>query len=75
MGEDLNKETKIGFKKGQMYSLFAHDGIKFIKVVFMFNDYQSILKNLHKGSKFSLSKGLYVSRLDAQYSVLVDSID
>lgn len=32
------KEMKIGPKKGQMYQLCGHDGIRFLKIVLMFKE-------------------------------------
>ena len=36
MVDDEPKEQKIGPKKGQMYSLIANDGVRFVKLVLLF---------------------------------------
>ena len=70
-----SKELKIGPKKGQMYQLLCHDGIRFVKVVFLFTDYKQFLSRLFKANKFQLKEGLFVSHIDMQHTILVDSID
>jgi len=34
--DDEPKEQKIGPKKGQMYQIVAHDGVRFVKLVLLF---------------------------------------
>ena len=68
------KEEKIGPKKGNMYQLLCHDGIRFVKLVLLFSDHKQFLSKLYKANKFMVDPGLYVSKLDLQFTVLVDSM-
>lgn len=43
MTDDEPKDQKIGPKKGQMYQLIAHDGVRFVKLVLLFNQQASFV--------------------------------
>ena len=75
LGDLEQKEMKIGPKKGQTYSMVAHDGVRFIKLVLLFKDQKSIVGGINEKNKFILGSGVYVSRTGGQTSFLVDSSD
>ena len=75
LGDLEPKEVKIGPKKGQMYQLIGHDGVRFIKLVLMFKEQVPIVSKINESNKFMLSSGIFVSRADGQTSLLVDRAD
>ena len=75
LGDLEPKEMKIGPKKGQMYQLIAHDGVRVVKLILMFKECVPIVSKIHEMNKFSLESGVYVSHADGQLSLLVDRAD
>ena len=66
---------KIGPKKGQMYQLIGHDGVRFIKLILLFKEQTPIVGKINEVNKFMLAAGIYVSRADGQTSFLIDRPD
>ena len=56
-----------------MYQLIGHDGVRFLKLVFLFKECIPIVSKINEANKFMLSPGIYVSRQDMQTSFLVDN--
>ena len=63
---------KIGPKKGQMFSMIAHDGVRFLKLVLLFKDTKSLIAKINESNKFILSAGIYVSKGDGATQFLID---
>ena len=58
-----------------MYQLIGHDGVRFIKLVFLFKDCIQIVSKINENNKFMLTAGIFVSRNDGQTSFLIDRAD
>ena len=58
-----------------MYQLIGHDGVRFIKLVFLFKECIPIVSKINEANKFMLAAGIFVSRYDGQTSFLVDRAD
>ena len=70
--DDGEKEMKIGPKKGQMFSMIAHDGVRFLKLVLLFKDTKSLIAKINESNKFILSAGIYVTKGDGATQFLID---
>ena len=73
--DDGEKEMKIGPKKGQMFSMIAHDGVRFLKLVLMFKDTKSVISKINEVNKVILTPGIYVTKGDAAAQFLIDDPD
>lgn len=58
-----------------MYQLIAHDGVRFIKLVLLFNSQASFVGKLFETNKFFLKKGVFISRPDGALTFLIDSLE
>ena len=70
--DDGEKEMKIGPKKGQMFSMIAHDGVRFLKLVLMFKDTKSVISKINEVNKVILTPGIYVTKGDGATQFLID---
>ena len=50
--EDDDREQKIGPKKGQMYQIIGHDGVRFVKLVLLFKDLKNLVGKVNEVNKF-----------------------
>jgi hypothetical protein len=70
--EDDDKEQKIGPKKGQMYQLIGHDGVRFLKIVLLFKDLKNLVGKIHEVNKYMLTAGVFVSQGEGSNTFLID---
>ena len=75
MIDDEPKEQKIGPKKGQMYQMMGHDGVRFIKLVLLFPNQASLVSKMFDSNKFVLTKGTYFTRAESTITFLIDNAD
>jgi len=75
-GSEKIKATGTGTKRDHTFSLIAHDGVRFIKLVLLMPNQSSIVKDLHERNKFLLKSG-YVDNTTERGSIviLVDGMD
>jgi len=73
--DDEPKEQKIGPKKGQMYELIGHDGVRFLKIVLLYKDHGALVRRITETNKFVLKAGTFFSSVDSQTTFLVDTSD
>ncbi len=73
--EDDDKDQKIGPKKGQMYQLVGHDGIRFLKITLLFKDIKNLVGKIHECNKYMLAAGVYISQNDGGNTFLIDYED
>lgn len=73
--EDEDKDQKIGPKKGQMYQLIAHDGVRFLKIVLLFKDLKNLVGKIHESNKYLLTAGVFVGQGDGSNTFLLDYED
>ena len=75
-GQEKIKLTKTGTKRDHTFSLIAHDGVRFIKLVLLMPNQSSIMKNLHERNKFLLKSGYVDSTTErGTVVILVDGMD
>ena len=75
-GEKIAVTSSSGVKKDHTFSLIAHDGVRFLKLVLMMPNQLSLIKDLHVRNKFLLKSG-FVDRTTERGTtmILVDNMD
>ena len=76
---DTSEKSKVGdsgIKRDHTFSLIAHDGVRFIKLVLLMKNQGSIVKDLHEKNKFLLKSGYVDSTTEKGNTIiLVDGMD
>ena len=76
---DTSEKSKVGdsgIKRDHTFSLIAHDGVRFIKLVLLMKNQASIVKDLHEKNKFLLKSGYVDSTTEKGNTIiLVDGMD
>lgn len=57
-----------------MYQLIAHDGVRFVKLVLLFNQQATFINHLFENNKFIVKKGTFISRPDSTLTLLIDNV-
>lgn len=76
MSEKIAIQKDQGVKKDDTFTLIAHDGVRFIKLVLLMQNQKTIVRDLHERNKFLLKSG-FVDSLSEKGTViiLVDGMD
>lgn len=76
--EETDKVEAIGgnVKRDHTFSLIAHDGVRFIKLILLMPNQLSIVQNLHERNKFFLKSGYVDDKAEkGAVVILVDGMD